>query len=173
MIQIYQSQELGRELANIIDGAERSIRLAMYQLSPDASTSTHIMKTLWQALRAAPSRGVKCSAILGSSLMAAPGTMAADRSRQALQDAGWLAVCSRSPKVMHAKTCVFDEARTLIGSHNWTGAALSANTETSVLIHDEAAALKIATQHDRHIADLIASDSINAEIYRQWTIRHI
>lgn len=173
MIQIYQSQELGRELANIIDGAERSIRLAMYQLSPDASTSTHIMKALWHALRAAPSRGVKCSAILGSSLMAAPGTMAADRSRQALEDAGWLAVCSRSPKVMHAKTCVFDETRTLIGSHNWTGAALSANTETSVLIHDEAAAVKIAAHHDRHIAEIIADDSINAETYRRWTIRRI
>lgn len=173
MIQIYQSQELGRELSNIIDGAERSIRLAMYQLSPDASTSTHIMKALWQALRAAPLRGLKCSAILGASLMAAPGTMAADRSRQALQDAGWLAICSRSARVMHAKTCVFDEARTLIGSHNWTGAALSANTETSVLIHDEAAAITIAAQHDRHVAELIVSDTINAEIFRQWTIRRI
>lgn len=173
MIQIYESQELGRELANIIDGAEQSIRLAMYQLSPEASTSTHIMKALWHALRAAPSRGVKCSAILGSSLMAAPGTMAADRSRQALEEAGWLAVCSRSPKVMHAKTCVFDETRTLIGSHNWTGAALSANTETSVLIHDEPTAVKIAAHHDRHIAEMIADNSINAETYRRWTISRV
>ena len=171
MIQIYQSQALGRELAAMIDAAEHSIRLDMYQLSPDASTSTAVMRMLWQALRAAPSRGVTCSAILGASLMAAPGTMAADRSRQALADAGWLAICDRSARVMHAKTAVFDASRALVGSHNWTGAALSANTETSVLIHDEAAAVTIAARHDERIDALLREDDAALEAYRKWSAR--
>lgn len=171
MIQIYQSQALGRELAAMIDAAEHSIRLDMYQLSPDASTSTAVMRMLWQALRAAPRRGVKCSAILGASLMAAPGTMMAERSRQALTDAGWLAICDRSARVMHAKTLVMDATKTLIGSHNWTGAGLSANTETSVLIHDEATAVQLAAQHDQRLNDHITEDDAALAAYNAWTQR--
>lgn len=173
MIQIYQSQELGRELGKIIDSAEHSIRVSMYQLSPDATTSTHVMKALWQAIRAAPARGLKCSAILGASLMAAPGTMSADRSRQALEDAGWLAICDRSARVMHAKTAVFDAGRALVGSHNWTGAALSANTETSVLINDEAVAVRLAAHHDEKIDALLREDDAALAAYRAWSARLI
>lgn len=173
MIQLFRSQELGRELASMIDGAEHSIRLDMYQLSPKTTTAHAMLRTLWHALEAAPARGIRCTAILGASLMAAPGSMSADRAREQLSEAGWLALCDRSARVMHQKSLVIDCTKTLIGSHNWTGAALAANTEASVLIADEALAVRMAATHDERLDDLIRMDDAALGAYRAWAARLI
>ena len=131
---IYTSRELAAALPTLIGEARHSLRVAMYQLAPETSTSTARMRALWAALREAPRRGVLCSAVLHAGSRSLPGMEAANMTAAQLEAAGWRVRLITGGQIMHAKVAVIDLRTVLIGSHNWTESGLYQNDEASVVL---------------------------------------
>lgn len=140
MTTIYTNRQLAPIIPRLIDDAKVSIRLAMYQLAPIGGSSHAAIANIWQALRAAPLRGVACYAVIHAGSKSLPGQKQARMSSGLLADAGWSVILANPGRIMHAKACVFDARRVLIGSHNWTASALLSNDEITALIDDTEAA---------------------------------
>lgn len=141
---LYIGNELAAALPEIIASATESLQLAMYQLSPEVSSSTARMRALWEQLNKAPQRGVKCHAVLHSGSRSLPGMESATRAAAQLQQAGWTVRLHESGKIMHAKALVIDGRHTLIGSHNWTETGLYSNHEVSSMRLDDPEAAQLA-----------------------------
>lgn len=149
----YTGHELAAALPNMIDSAKTSIRLAIYQLSPDTSTSTARMRALWQALRAAPHRGVLCSAIIHAGSRTLPGMAAANMAACQLEQAGWNVRLKTGGQIMHAKCLIVDTHAVLIGSHNWTESGLYQNAEASVFLDNYEVAGHLTVWHSRMMTE--------------------
>lgn len=145
----YTGHELAAALPTLLDSAKNSIRLAIYQLSPDTSTSTARMRALWMALHAAPHRGVQCAAVLHCGSRNLPGMASANMAACQLEQAGWNVRLKTGGQIMHAKCLIVDTHAVLIGSHNWTESGLYQNAEASVLLYDGLTAEHLTVWHSR------------------------
>ena len=149
----YTGKELAAALPTLIQNAKTSLRLAVYQLSPETSTSTARMRALWAALKDAPRRGLYCRAILHAGSRNLPGMAAANMAAAQLAAAGWEVRLKSGGQIMHAKTLIIDVSGVLIGSHNWTESGLYHNAEASVLLWDQLTAEHLQVWHQKMMVD--------------------
>lgn len=134
--------ELGyaREARRLIDGAQRSLWMAMYVVRPDDGPVLELM----EALAAAQARGVDVRVVLD-----AGGDWDGQPDLKHEAPAVWLrargihVVLDEAGVTTHAKVMVADGRRILGGSHNWTRRALTTNRELSWRIDDPGAAATI------------------------------
>ncbi len=128
---------LSRALA-LIDGAQQHIRVTMYLAQRYGNYADSPSNRLLGALANAQARGVDVEVILERSKQDDErsrdlNTKNAD-ALKFLSDAG-VKVFQDSPAITtHAKVLVVDARYTIIGSTNWTYAALVRNNEAAVLI---------------------------------------
>jgi phosphatidylserine/phosphatidylglycerophosphate/cardiolipin synthase-like enzyme len=121
----FSSQEsVEQKLLHLIDDSRSSIDLALFEMrSPD----------LAEALKRAKQRGVRLRVVLDASHRS--GDLPAGEVR-------WLGGKNPGRRgVMHNKFALFDQARVVTGSYNWTQGAEYANYENALLT-DEADTVK-------------------------------
>lgn len=122
----------------LIDGATRRLTVVMYVMRLDDGPVQRLVEGLVSAAR----RGVEVRVVLDQGQdwrTGAPDPKhqeAADRLRRG----GVRVVLDEERRTTHAKVIVVDDRQVVVGSHNWTRAALTANREWSLLIDDPAIA---------------------------------
>ncbi len=112
--------ECGRVILDRINGAEKSIELAMYYF-----TSRELARALVSAVK----RGVKVRAFLD-------GESALERYSKAkfLEKNGVIVKLEKGEGLMHNKFCIIDDALVITGSYNWTTSADLRNDENVMLV---------------------------------------
>ncbi len=124
-----------RAAERLIAGASKRIWLMQYVIRADDDGVVH---DLLMALVAARKRGVDVRVGLDQGLLY--GTTDHDPKNDAV--AAWLkahdipVVWDELNRTSHAKVLLVDDEVAIIGSHNWTRAALTDNREVSMLITD-------------------------------------
>jgi phosphatidylserine/phosphatidylglycerophosphate/cardiolipin synthase-like enzyme len=91
---------------------------------------------LMEALAAARARGVEVRVVLDRGLMygTTDPDLKNDRAGEWLQAHGIEVVWDEVASTSHAKLVLVDDAVVLLGSHNWTRAALTSNREVSMAL---------------------------------------
>lgn len=124
-----------RAAERLIAGAQSRVWLLQYVIRPDDGD---VVDGLLTALAAARQRGVEVRVALDRGLLY--GTTDRDPKNDAA--AAWFAahdipvVWDEENRTSHAKVLLVDDRVAIIGSHNWTRAALTGNREVSVLLTD-------------------------------------
>ena len=129
-------------VARLIAGAHERVWVAMFVVRSDGEDPP---RALMQALADAAARGCRVQVAL-------------DRGRdwqtkkpdnKHVLPAAWLTahgvrvVLDELDRTSHTKAVIIDSRRAVIGSHNWTRSALTANREASLLIDEPALALRL------------------------------
>lgn len=110
-----------RRLLSLIDGAQRTIHVAMF-------TFTHPQLT--QALQRAVGRGVRVQAVVDRY----SGNGVSKKSVEALQTAGADVALSSGSALLHHKWALIDETIFAMGSANWTKAAFTKNEDFLMIL---------------------------------------
>lgn len=110
-----------KRLLSLIDGAERTIHVAMF-------TFTHPQLT--QALQRAAGRGVRVQAIVDRY----SGNGVSKKSVEALKTAGAEILLSSGSALLHHKWALIDNAIFAMGSANWTKAAFTKNEDFLIIL---------------------------------------
>lgn len=122
-----------RDAERLIASARSRCWLAMYVIRPDDG----VVGGLLEALAAAQARGVDVRVLLDRGQ---PRDGVADDKHVAaeawLREHGIRVVLDELELTTHAKVLVVDGRSVLIGSHNWTRSALTANREAAVRLDD-------------------------------------
>ena len=145
---IYINRQLGAALPDLIDATKKYIDLTIYCMSPLTATTQPRHRRLIDALINARKRGLFCRAIIAKLHRDSPGQKANDMSVAMLRNAGWYVRTSRGCPTMHAKISIFDNSLALIGSHNWTDAALWINHEATMSTCDAIDLQKLRVLYD-------------------------
>ena len=122
---IFLSSEFTKGFIELVESAERSIYIFMFDwrwYKDDFSCDVSLIN---QALVRAARRGVKVQALLNY-----------DELEEQLNKLSITAKKANVKKLLHAKSIVIDEEILVIGSHNWSKEAMSANVEMSVVLTD-------------------------------------
>jgi phosphatidylserine/phosphatidylglycerophosphate/cardiolipin synthase-like enzyme len=129
-------------VARLIAGARERVWVTMFVIRSDGEDPP---RTLMQALADAAARGCQVQ-------------IALDRGRdwkthepdsKHVTPAAWLidhgvrVVLDELDRTSHTKAVIVDSRRVVVGSHNWTHSALTANREASLLIDDSAVAVRL------------------------------
>ena len=132
-----ESLVYARTAERLIAGARQRVWVMQYVIRPDADGP---VQSLLAALVAARARGVEV--IVGVDRGKLYGSGQPDPKNDAA--AAWLTVrgvpvvWDEETRTSHAKILLVDDEIALIGSHNWTRAALVDNREVSVRLSDPA-----------------------------------
>lgn len=128
--------ECGREILERLNSAEKSIELAMYQLTS---------RTLSNALASAARRGVTVRVFLD-------GENAEEYYSKAdfLKKNGVLVKTEKGDGLMHNKFCVIDGKTVVSGSYNWTVSADLKNDENVIIIESDKIANIYRKQFDKY-----------------------
>lgn len=124
-----------RAAERLIASAKKRVWVMQYVIRPDVDGVVH---GLLQALVEAHSRGVEVRVGLDKGLLY--GTTKRDPKNDAAAE--WLTkngvqvVWDEQERTSHAKILLVDDQVAIIGSHNWTRAALTGNREVSLLVTD-------------------------------------
>jgi phosphatidylserine/phosphatidylglycerophosphate/cardiolipin synthase-like enzyme len=129
-------------LLELINEAEKSIDIMMYEWRWYENDPGHPIQILNQALVRAVRRGVRVRALTFR------GTITAKLREIGIDAKAW-----KLSKLMHSKMIIFDSEVVVMGSHNFTGSAIQSNIETSVLFFDEEVA-KIKTDYFQNLCRL-------------------
>jgi len=100
--------------------------LSMHQPRRDSGTA---YSTLFNALAAAPARGVLCVVYLPDSSISHPATAQNRTTAAALHALGCKVHTVPVSRLLHAKTVAIDDALIWVGSGNWSAAAAHFNHE--------------------------------------------
>lgn len=122
---IFLSSEFSKGLIELIESAERSIYIFMFDwrwYKDDFSCDVSLIN---QALVRAARRGVRVQALLNY-----------DELEEQLNRLSITAKKANVKKLLHAKSIVIDEEVLVVGSHNWSKEAMTANVEMSVAVFD-------------------------------------
>lgn len=129
---------------NEINNAKKSINLTMYLLSVKEHETGWQSYQLVDALVKAKERGVKVEVILDQSYDFERGTPTKENLQSKNTEAyellkkNGITVLFDTPQVYtHSKVLVIDGETVILGSTNWSNAALTANNEANVLIHSK------------------------------------
>lgn len=133
-----------RHLIGMLTTARRSIMTAQFAASPIVTTTPAAYRQLMDAAHAAARRGVVCSMVLAQAGPRNPQSSASLLAASQLIAAGWRVRWAPAGRLMHAKMWVFDASHVVIGSHNLTESAMSANHEASLIATDAASAADAA-----------------------------
>jgi len=117
----------GHDIIALIDGAQISLDIEMYVM-----TSQDVLL----ALERAEARGVAIRIILERDVI---DSQNGEAYRELAAKGINVRYATDKYRLTHAKFMVVDGSAVLVGSHNFTGAALSDNREASVIIRDYAA----------------------------------
>ncbi len=135
----------GREyfpaVQDALAGAEESIDMVMYVIELPQSKSNKVQE-LVNALVEARQRGVEVRVILDQNVDFVNQRHESDwiervrsyRAYRQLKDAGIEVFYDRLSQYTHAKALVIDKRKVIVGSTNWTQAALDRSVEAAVLI---------------------------------------
>lgn len=124
--EIFLSSEFTKGLLKYIENAKESIYIFMFDwrwYKDDFSCDVSLIN---QALVRAARRGVKVQALLNY-----------DEIEEQLNKLNITAKKAKVKKLLHAKSIVIDEKFLIVGSHNWSKEAMTANVEISVAIENE------------------------------------
>jgi phosphatidylserine/phosphatidylglycerophosphate/cardiolipin synthase-like enzyme len=133
-----------RAAERLIAGARHRVWVMQYVIRPDGDGPVQALLT---ALATARSRGVEV--IVGLDRGTIYGSDQPDPKNDAA--AAWLTtrgvpvVWDEDSRTTHAKVLLVDDEFALIGSHNWTRAALVENREVSVRLSDPEQLRRLAT----------------------------
>ena len=128
-----------RTIAPMIDQAAQRIYLAVYVMRLDPENPRHPVTDLMRRLAAAARRGVDVRVVLDTGRDWRTGE---PEDKHAVA-AAWLrangvpVLLDDIDERTHVKALVIDQVA-IIGSHNWTAAALRHNRELSIMSHDPA-----------------------------------
>ncbi len=134
---LYRDGALFEQLLTCLDSAEETIHASVYQVSPRTRSCHRKLEMLWEAIARAPSRGVACSIIIDAGARNLNQAAGAEMAFEQFRKLGWVTALCYGMRMAHAKLTVIDGHTTIIGSHNWTLAALAGNFEASAIIYDE------------------------------------
>jgi len=123
-VQTVFSPEEGYEIIGLIDSAKESIDIEMYVFTSDE---------IADALKRAHDRGVKIRLILEKRVATEENPKNYNELTAYGIEVKW---ASRNYKLTHAKFMIIDGKRILVGSHNFSNAAMNDNRETSVIIEN-------------------------------------
>jgi phosphatidylserine/phosphatidylglycerophosphate/cardiolipin synthase-like enzyme len=121
-----------RALLACISTAAHSIDCAVFLAARPGRHATREYAALWTALTLAPSRSLRCRALLQYHAPASPLHNAQLAAADALRSAGWSVRTTPRNRTLHAKFWIIDSAHVLLGSHNLTGRAAATNIEASI-----------------------------------------
>jgi phosphatidylserine/phosphatidylglycerophosphate/cardiolipin synthase-like enzyme len=127
----------GRVVDRLIRGAEHRVWVMLFVMYL-GEEDDHPVNALCQALADARARGVDVRVVLD---------LGRDWETQEIDDkhespVAWLrahgvpVMVDELERTSHAKLVLVDDEVVVLGSHNWTRSALTANRETSLLLHD-------------------------------------
>lgn len=127
-----------KTVMEMVESATRSIDVLMYEWRWYENDPSSYMQRLNQSILRAVRRGVKVRALVNEG-----GACAR------LQELGIDARTNFASVVMHTKAVIVDGESVLIGSHNFTEKAMTANIETSIKYTD--------AEHAKQLGDLMTS----------------
>ncbi|MBA3709990.1 MAG: hypothetical protein H0W83_14360 [Planctomycetes bacterium] len=136
----HHQMEYPRAVERLIASARRRIWMSMFVVHLDGSDGP--VSVLMQSLADAAGRGVHVQVCLdlGSTFGTHEVDPKHERPFEWLRTHGVHVLVDEPDRTSHAKVLIIDDARVVIGSHNWTRDALTGNREASVLMEDAAAA---------------------------------
>jgi phosphatidylserine/phosphatidylglycerophosphate/cardiolipin synthase-like enzyme len=147
-MELLQDQGYFPEVLRLINSAQNSVRVCMFQAVFYPRQTASPSNQLLQALIAAHNRGVSVEVILdnGGSL----GEVAASntQSAQLLKKAGVAVFFDSEHVTTHTKFLVIDNATAVFGSTNWTYSALAKNHELSAVVQSPEAARRMNDYFD-------------------------
>jgi phosphatidylserine/phosphatidylglycerophosphate/cardiolipin synthase-like enzyme len=130
--EIFLSSEFSKGLIKLIDQAERSIFIFMFDWRWYKNDISCDVSLINQALVRAVRRGVSVQTLLNYDDLVEQLSALKIQARKA-----------NVKKLLHAKSIVIDEKIVVIGSHNLSKEAMTANVEMSVAIDDADLAKRI------------------------------
>lgn len=147
-MELLKDQDYYPEVMRLINGAQNSIRVCMFQAVVYTAHPESPSNQLLRGLVAAHKRGVKVEVVLdnGGSLVevARSNTQAACL----LKTAGIAVFFDNDQLTTHTKFLVFDNAIAVLGSTNWTFHALAKNHELSAVLYSPEAAQSMSVYFD-------------------------
>ena len=137
-VTLVQDRAYAELLPELIDSAQRSIRVAMFFLDGGSADVRDVL----DRLVGARSRGVDVRLVLGDDL---PGDRHGAAStnaeaRRLLREKGLPTRTHWPEMALHEKSVLVDDRWSLVGSHNWTPRSLFGAGETSVCVDSAALA---------------------------------
>jgi len=135
--QILIGQEYFQTTLQAIQQAQKSILVAIYLINVAPAPDDNPASTLLEALISAGKRGIPVKVILDDSQTV--NYNAYNRLRQNGIDVSFDAPA----RLLHAKAVIVDSRISILGSHNWTRAALNDNHEFTTYVDDPQEASKL------------------------------
>lgn len=135
-------------VGELIRAAERSVRVAMFQVQMQGKKARAGPRVLTEGLAWAGLNGIDCRVILN--VVGARGRVGVVNRDAAV----WLQerkvkVAQLWPRrLCHAKLVIIDDEVAVIGSHNWSVGAMGGNFEVSVVLEDWGAVVEMAAWFD-------------------------
>ncbi|NQT29550.1 MAG: hypothetical protein HQ596_03150 [Candidatus Saganbacteria bacterium] len=120
-----------------INQAQESIYIVMYLIDIDEKDLNGPVRGLISALNDASIRNVEVTVILEENKKNKEASLLLTSAKVQFGVPG---------QFIHSKVVIIDETDSILGSHNWTKAALCGNIETSVLIKDPAFSKKLLSK---------------------------
>ncbi len=134
-----------RAVERVIAAARTRIWMTMFVIHFDDDPANPAT-VLLHALAAASARGVHVQVCIDLGTDRQTGEV--DTKHEAalawMQAHGIKALLDELDRTTHAKALVVDDARVVVGSHNWTREALTGNREASVVLDDPAMAKELS-----------------------------
>lgn len=135
--QILSGKEYFQTTLQAIQQAKKSIFLAMYIINVGPVAEEHSASVLLESLISAKERGVAVKVIIDES------QSINHNAYNRLKQKGVDVYFDTALKVLHAKAIIIDSKICIVGSHNWTRAALNDNYEFAAYIEDAKMAKKL------------------------------
>lgn len=149
--EILPSDEYFNKVHSLINGASKSISVAMFSFRHYDDYPNSPSNVLIKDLIRANKRGVDVKVLLDISDFDEEITKENRKTGKILSKNGVKVYYDSMEVTNHAKAIVIDSKYTIIGSHNWTYYGLSKNNEISILIDSEELAKKV----EKYIMELI------------------
>lgn len=129
---LFLSSEFTQGLIDLIESAERSIYIFMFDWRWYKNDFSCDVSLINQALVRAARRGVQVQTLLNYDVLV-----------EQLNKLSITAKKANVKKLLHAKSIVIDEKYIVLGSHNLTKEAMTANVEMSMVVEDPESATRI------------------------------
>jgi len=137
------------EVKKRITGANRSIRMIMFEAAYYKKHKNSPSNQLIEALIDAKKRGLKVEVILDVRQKSDRNTEHNIDTAKRLKTAGVDVLIDPEKTTTHSKLLIIDEKVVIIGSTNWTYSALTSNHESNVVFDSKEAALELLKFFDK------------------------
>lgn len=135
---ILEGRQFADAVLELIEKANENIYITTFDWRWYPDNPAHPIQKIYQALQMAKKRGVVVKVLTNIQYMI-----------DKLHEIGISAKKANTKRLLHAKLVVVDHQYIILGSHNMTQNAISANEEISVLIHSEKSAIRSTIFFDK------------------------